>query len=209
MTIYPVQSERFFQYGQILKGYDCSELLQKMADTPLPENHTIYVPSDPELEKLKIFRDFENRGFGGLPLQMGYCNGSNVKLNAVEYHRTSEINIAVSDLILLAGSRNDLDSKTYTYDTSLIEAFRVPAGCVFEIYAGTLHYAPCNAEEGGFRNVVVLPKGTNLPLETRTAREFEDQLLFAKNKWLVAHPESGLEKEGAYVGLKGWNITVS
>ena len=37
------------------------------------------------------------KGFGGLPVQIGYCNGSNVKLNALEYHRSSEIDIAVTD----------------------------------------------------------------------------------------------------------------
>ena len=54
-------------------------------------------------------------------IQIGYCNGSNVKLNALEYHRSSEIDIAVTDLILLLGCQQDI--KEDTYDTALVEAF--------------------------------------------------------------------------------------
>ena len=32
----------------------------------------------------------------------------------------------------------------YTYDTSKIEAFLLPKGTVAEVYATTLHYAPCS-----------------------------------------------------------------
>ena len=209
LTIYPVQCDRFLQYGRVLKGYDCKDLLRKMEETPLPKDHTIYIPSGPEMEKLKIFSELQNRGFGGMPLQLGYCNGFNGKLDAVEYHRSSEINIAVSDLILLVGSQHDLKLPDFPYDTSRIEAFLVPAGCVVELYATTLHYAPCNADNSGFRDVVVLPRGTNQPLEHPVIKEFEDKLLFAKNKWLIAHPESGLDKDGAYIGLTGENITLS
>ena len=34
----------------------------------------------------------------------------------------------------------------------------------------------------------------------------EEKLLFAKNKWLIAHEESG--EEGAFIGLTGKNISV-
>ena len=209
LKIYPVKCDRFLQYGRVLKGYDCNDLLRKMEETPLPKDHTIYISSDPEMEKLKVFSELQNRGFGGIPIQLGYCNGFNVKLNAVEYHRSSEINIAVSNLVLLVGSQDDLNISDLTYDTSKIEAFLVPAGCAVELYATTLHYAPCNAENSGFRDVVVLPRETNQPLDHHDIKEFEDKLLFAKNKWLIAHPESGLDKDGAYIGLTGKNITLS
>ena len=45
----------------------------------------------------------KERAYGGLEIQIGYCNGNNKKLNAVEYHRSSELDIAVDDLILLLG----------------------------------------------------------------------------------------------------------
>ncbi len=142
-----------------------------------------------------------------MPIQIGYCNGDNHKLNALEYHRDSEINVACTDLILLIGSEQDMDPETFAYDTSKIEAFLVPAGTMIEVYATTLHYAPCNAG-GRFRCVVVLPKGTNEPLAVTPEKKGEDALLFAVNKWLVAHPESGLDKDGAFMGLTGENLTV-
>ena len=140
-------------------------------------------------------------------MQLGYCNGHNHKLNALEYHRSSELNVAVTDLILLVGAQQDIE-KDCAYDTSRAEAFFVPAGTVLEVYATTLHYAPCCAEGKGFRCVVVLPKGTNLELDKKAPDNPEGRLLFAKNKWLIAHEESGLEADGAFIGLKGENLTV-
>ena len=206
LKILSADDPEFQKYGRIIKGYDCSELIKKMTDTPLP-NEPIYVPSDPKLEKLSIFKELQNREFGGLPIQLGYRNGNNTLLNAVEYHRTSEINVAVTDLILLLGSEQDIDPEQFTYDTSRIEAFFIPAGTMIEVYATTLHYAPCNAAKDGFRCVVVLPRDTNLPLETKQT-DLEDRLLFAKNKWLIAHPETDLVQQGAYAGLIGENVSV-
>ena len=175
-----------------------------MEETPLPEG-VIYEPSIKELEELKVAKDFKNREFGGLDIQIGYCNGNNYMLNAVEYHRTSEINIAVTDLILLLGLEKDIEDD-YSYDTSNIEAIFVPAGTAIEVYGTTLHYAPCNANEGGFRCVVILQKDTNTELEATIEKQGEDALLFAKNKWLIGHPETDLGAQGAFIGLKGKNI---
>ncbi len=127
----------------------------------------------------------------------------NKKLNALEYHRSSEINVAVTDMILLVGMEQDV-KEDYTYDTSQIEAFFVPAGTVVEMYATTLHYAPCMTAETGFRAVVVLPAGTNTELDFPVGESGEERLIAAKNKWLIAHEEAGIE--GAFCGLKGENI---
>lgn len=206
MKVWNVNDDAFRKYGRVVRGYDCSDLVKALGETPLPDD-VVYVPAEPKLESLEIFKELQNREFGGLPIELGYCNGHNVLLNALEYHRSSEINVAATDAILLVGSQQDIDPENYTYPTSRIEAFLVPAGTMIEVYATTLHYAPCNANKGGFRMAVVLPRGTNLPLETKQDR-FEDRLLFAKNKWLIAHPEAGLEKQGAFVGLIGKNLSV-
>ena len=126
--------------------------------------------------------------------------------DALEYHKSSEWNLACTDLILILGREQDIDPETLCYDTSKLEAFLVPAGTAFETYATTLHYAPCGVEGAGFRLVVVLPRGTNLPLETVPAREGIDRLLFCRNKWLLAHPEAQID--GAFNGLTGENPTV-
>ena len=94
----------------------------------------------------------------------------------------------------------------FTYDTAKIEAFLLPKGTGVELYATTLHYAPCNADKNGFRVVIVLPKDTNLPLGEKHEGG-EDGHLTAKNKWLIGHPEGGLP-EGSPLGLIGENISL-
>ena len=204
MKIQKVTDPAFRKYGQVLEGYDFTGLIKEMKHTPVPED-VIYVPSVEELEALDIMKDMQNKGYGGLPIQIGYCNGHNKKLNAVEYHRNSEINVAVTDLVLLIGHQQDIEPD-HTYDTSKIEAFLVPAGTGIEVYATTLHYAPCHVNEGGFQCVVVLPKGTNTDLTFQTEKTGEDSLMTAKNKWLIAHEDAKIA--GAFNGLKGENITI-
>ena len=204
MEIKKVTDASFGKYGKVLEGYSISRILKEMEHTPLPAE-VIYVPSVEEMEALSEAEAFKSRAYGGLPIQIGYCNGDNHKLNALEYHRSSEINIAVTDLILLIGAQQDIQAD-YTYDTSKVEAFLVPAGTVIEVYATTLHYAPCTAVKGGFRCVVILPRETNTELTFEAGAEGEDRLITAKNKWLLAHEEAGIE--GAFCGLKGENITL-
>ena len=152
-----------------------------------------------------VEKELKNRAFGGLPVQIGYCNGHNKKLNALEYHRNSEINVAVTDLVLLIGHQQDIE-EDLTYDTSKVEAFLVPAGTGIEVYATTLHYAPCHVNESGFQCVVVLPKGTNTEIDFPMSGDGEDGLMTARNKWLIAHEDAKIE--GAFNGLKGENITL-
>lgn len=205
IKIQNVTDEGFKKYGRVLTSdYDVAELIQKMGETPCPDD-VIYIPSDANLEKLAIYKDFTNSLYGGLPVQIGYCNRHNNLLNAVEYHRSSEVNVACTDVILLIGSEQDIEDD-FTYDTSKIEAFLLPAGTVAEVYATTLHYAPCGVDGAGFRCVVVLPRDTNLDLEVKPSTAKEDKLLVARNKWLIAHPDAKIA--GAFNGLKGENIQV-
>ena len=53
--------------------------------------------------------------------------------------------------------------------------------------------------------MVVLPKGTNYPIEQPHLLK-EDKLLVASNKWLLAHEEAKIA--GAFNGLKGENIFI-
>jgi len=204
MEIQKITDPSFGKYGKVLTGYCFQKLLKEMEATPLPTD-IIYVAGDEKLEALPIAKELQERGFGGLPIQIGYCNGNNKKLNAVEYHRNSEFVIAVTDVILLLGIQQDMTAD-FTYETSKIEGFLVPAGTGVELYATTLHYAPCTATNGGFKSVVVLPKDTNTEVDFAKGCGAEDKLLMAKNKWLIAHPEA--EIPGAFNGLVGENITL-
>ena len=191
MKIQKLTDASFGKYGKVITEFSFEKILKEMEHTPLPKD-VVYVPSVEAMEILPEAVDVCRKGFGGLPIQIGYCNGDNHKLNALEYHRSSEIDIAATDLILLLGCQQDIEADD-TYDTSKVEAFFVPAGTAVELYATTLHYAPCSAQEGGFRCVIVLPKGTNEDLPFEPAKEGENRLLTAVNKWLIAHEEAGIE----------------
>ena len=203
MKIKKVTDPEFSRYGRVIDGYDFSKLIKAMEHTPLPED-VIYEPSIEELEATNVAIDLKMRVYGELPIQIGYCNGHNSKLNALEYHRSSEVNIAATDMILLLGKREDVKDD-FTYETSKVEEFFVPEGTAIEVYATTLHYAPCGVDGQGFKCVVVLPKGTNLDV-VNTHATAEDKLLAASNKWLIAHDDAHID--GAFNGLRGENITV-
>jgi len=214
MKIKPVFNHSFEKYGKILKGYDVTDLLKKLDDTTKkPADAVIYEPGDAGLEALPIAKEFSDNAYGGMPIQVGYCNGNNTKLNCLEYHRGSEINIPANDIVLLLAPLQAV--KNGKIDTNLVEAFYVPKGTVVLIYETTLHYAPCNAVKGktvsdeGFRVIIVLPKDTNTAKPELKEIDFEDKLLWARNKWLIAHPETNEAKQGAFVGLIGKNIDIS
>ena len=208
MKILPVTDPSFQNYGQILPGYDVKELLETLDRvTPLPEG-TEYVAEQPELMALPIEKELRCNAYGGMPIQIGWCNGHNTKLNCLEYHRDSELNVGVKDFILLLAKREDLVNGEL--DTGKVAAFRCPAGTLIEVYATTLHYAPCNAaKDAGFKTIVVLPKGTNLDKPEIAVKNAEDEILWASNKWLLAHAESSEAAQGAKVLLKGENIDIA
>ncbi len=85
----------------------------------------------------------------------------------------------------------------------------MPRCTLIEVYATTLHYAPCHADaDRGFRVLVALPDGTNTKYEKKDAPDPMDALLWARNKWLIAHPESAEAAQGAFVGLSGDNLDI-
>lgn len=205
MEIKKITDSAFRKYGRVVQGIDFSDLVEAIKkETPLPEG-VAYEPSVKVLEATAAAKELQKRTYGELPIEVGYCNGHNYKLNAAEYHRSSEINVAATDAILIVGMQQDI-TDDFTYDTSLMEAFLVPAGTAVEIYATTLHYAPCSADEGGFQVGIVLPAGTNYPLDEVHA-DWEDALITAKNKWLIGHAEGGLDA-GAHIGLIGKNLDI-
>ena len=201
-----VNDPQFRPYGRVLK-LDLEDFVEAIGKVELPADGTMYEPSTPAFEALPLFKTLQDKVFGELPIEFGHCSGRNRKLNAVEYHRSSEIDIAATDLYLMLGRQQDIDPETLRYETKRIETFFVPAGTAVELYATTLHFAPVSAKPGAeFRCGVVLPKGTNEKLVHADRAAGEDRLLFANNKWLIAHPESGLKKDGAFVGLIGENL---
>ncbi len=208
MKIYHVTDPEFKPYGQIVTGIDTASLLKAMESIPLPKSGTAYEPSIPALESTCCYGSLQNHVFGGMPVQLGMCWGHNTRLNCLEYHRDSEVNVGTTDFILLLSKQDEIVDGML--DTSKIVAFRVPAGVVVEVYATTLHYAPCHVDENaGFRVAVVLPRGTNGDKPAIENVTVEDARLWARNKWLLAHPESAEAAQGAYIGLSGENIDIA
>ena len=208
MKIYSVHDKEFTPYGHVVTGLDTAELLAALARTPLPETGTGYCPEEEELQELPVTVQVSEHLYGGMPVQMGWCNGRNTKLNCLEYHRDSEFNLGTEDFILLLARQEEIENGKL--DTGKVKAFRVPAGVLVEVYATTLHYAPCHTDPAkGFRVLVALPAGTNTAKPDIRPLTEEDQLLRACNKWLLAHPDSAEAADGAYVGLTGENIDIA
>ncbi len=207
MKIYSVYAQEFKPYGKILQNYDTQSLISAMRTIPMPESGTAYQPSIPVLEESGILDAMQNRAYGGQLVQIGMCWGYNTKLNCLEYHRDSEINVGEQDFVLLLAKEDEIEDGKL--DTAKVKAFRVPAGAVVEVYATTLHYAPCQLTADGFRVAVVLPKGTNTEKPAYEPQNEEDTWLTARNKWLLAHSESSEAKSGAHIGLTGKNIDIS
>ncbi len=213
MEILSVNSKEFKEYGRVITNVDFSALVEAMKKTPCPDD-VVYEPSIAELEALDVAKVISDVTYGEMPIQIGYCNGHNCMLNALEYHRDSEINVAATDAVLMLGLMKDVEDD-FTYDTSKVKAFLVPAGTAVEVFATTLHYAPCGVDGKGFQVSIVLPRGTNYPLKTAHAKvnadgtaPSEDALITAVNKWLIGHKEGGLDA-GSFLGLKGKNLNLN
>ena len=207
MKILPVTDASFAPYGRVVEGYDVAPILAALEKTPLTDS-VVYVPREELLHQAEGADKVGEALFGGMPFQLGWCNGRNTRLNCLEFHRDSEFNLGTEDFILLIAKQGEIVDGVL--DTACVKAFRVPAGVLVECYATTLHYAPCHTDaKKGFRVLVALPQGTNTDKPVFEPKNWEDRLLRARNKWLLAHPESTEAAEGAYVGLTGENIDIA
>ena len=207
MVIHAVTEPLFKAYGRVVEGYQLDGILQALAGTPVPAD-TTYVALEPALQNASGAKEAGEAFFGGMPFQMGYCNGHNTKLNCLEYHRDSEFNLGTEDFILLLARIDDIEDGKL--DTGKVVAFRVPAGVLVEVYATTLHYAPCHVySDKGFQVLVALPLNTNTDYRPAPGPNREDSWLWARNKWLLAHPDSSEAKQGAAAVLTGENIDIA
>lgn len=207
VKILSVFDDEFKTYGNVISNYDFSKLTTYMENnTDIPESGNIYVASVAEMESEDIVNTIRDEIYGGMPIQVGYCNGRNTTYNGFEYHKGSEINVAVTDFMLVLG-HTWLIAEDGTYRIEDAQPFFVPKGTAIEMFQTTLHLSPCRVYDEGFKGIVILPRGTNTPLESRPANKVgENKLLLQKNKWVIAHPDrEPLIKQGAFPGLIGEN----
>lgn len=169
-----VTEEAFRPYGRVLP-LETKEFCEALKKIDIPAEGTVYEPSVASFEELPLFKELTEKTYGEMPTELGHCSGHNEALNALEYHRSSEIDIAATDLVLMVGRQQDIDPEMLTYDTSKVECFFVPAGTAVELYATTLHFAPCGIDGQEFRCGVALRAArmrhsrTPLPKRGRTA----------------------------------------
>ena len=206
VEIRSVSDPAFASYGRIVSGFDMKELFSYMeTKTSIPENGNVYIASVSEMEETDVRKEIETVCYGGMPVQIGYCNGRNTTYNGFEYHKGSEINIAVTDFMLVLGHTWLIKDNTYRVEDA--QVFFVEKGTAIEMYQTTLHLSPCRTCDEGFKDIVVLPKGTNTPWpHGEDVPEAEAKLLLQRNKWVIAHPErEPLIRQGAFPGLLGEN----
>ncbi len=65
-----------------------------------------------------------------MPIEVGYCNGRNTTWNGFEYHKGSEINVAVTDFMLILGHVWQIENNTYRFENAKV--FFVPQGTAVE-----------------------------------------------------------------------------
>lgn len=207
MNIQSVFDAAFAPYGRVVEGYPTAGLMEALRATPCTDA-VVYVPRDESLHAAPEAEAIGEALFGGMPYQLGWCNGRNTKLNCLEYHRDSEFNLSTEDFILLLAKQDEITDGVL--DTGKVAAFRCPAGVMIEVYATTLHYAPCSAAKGApFHVMVALPAMTNTDYRPANNANAMDAMLWARNKWLLAHPESSEAAQGAVVALTGVNIDIA
>lgn len=203
LALHHVESAAFETYGRVIKSLDTDAVLAAAERIENPPSGSAYVASQPEFEALAMKEEIQNEFFGTLSAQIGYCWGHNNFMNATEWHTCSEINIAVTPLVLILGHVWDIQDGTI--DSSKFQAFYLPRGTAVEVYATTLHFCPCEVSEDGFGCVVALSQGTNTDLQIQP----KDKKLFRKNKWIICHESNdALLARGVVPGITGINYKV-
>ncbi len=203
LDFYSVNDKEFLRYGCVFDK-DYSSLISDASSIPYPEKGAAYEASIELLEKNEHRTEIKDELYGEVEIQMGYCWGHNSFLDALEWHKASEVNVAVTDVVLLLAKLDEIEPDG-RIASNKVKAFYVPKGTVLEVYGDSLHYCPIQCSDEGFGFVIVLPKGTNTDMEV----VHFDKRIFAKNKWLLCHVDnSDLISQGAVAAVYGENYEV-
>jgi len=213
VKVLPVEDPSFCHFGKLHSGAPVDLVSAYAREHAVPGDDVVYEASIAGLEAdVALMGWLTWQVYGGMPIQLGWCYGRNQSLDCLEYHKGNEVIIAVTDMIVLLGLYDDIQWQPRpSYDTARIKAFYVSQGSVVELYSWCLHYAPIHTNaRTGFCALIALPYATNQAFEHAPAKVGEAALLFARNKWLIVHPDqANLVKEGAFAGIKGDNIHIN
>lgn len=211
LKLFRVTDEKFSKYGYVIDTVDPAPFVETvLRELERPSSGSRYVPA---VDCLEFCLDGQEeagriRGClgGQMDLQIGICHGHNDRMGALEWHKSSEINLAVTPMVLFLGDLREIENGG-RYDSGKVEAFYLEKNQMVELYGTTLHFCPCEVEKEGFSCIVILPRGTNMPLEKM---KVERGFLWARNKWLICHEENaGLTEKGVWPGIYGKNWIVN
>ena len=168
-----------------------------------PDEANAYLPRDEAMSASLAAKDVARRVFGELPMQAGWNYGGNTRMNGMEWHKSAEVIVACTDVVLLLGSYSDIQNDTY--DSARAFGLYLKKSEAVELHPYTLHLAPLPVFGGRFIAAILLPDGTNLPLKSGI-----EGTLRAVNKWLLVHPDNrrGIAL-GGKPGILGENITLN
>jgi hypothetical protein len=208
LDLMSVHDPRFVEYGLVHRigaaggtPVDGPLLALARARFEQGDGPVSYTASDPGLEACPELVEIRRQVFGEVDVQAGCCWGTNTRMNGMEFHKSSELVGAATDLVVILGRVQDVHDGRW--DSHRAAFLHVPAGTFVELGATTLHLAPCRVSSAPFCAVIVLPRGTNTPLD-----EGPDGTLWMRNKWLLAHPDGPAAARGACVGVDGpnWHV---
>jgi hypothetical protein len=211
-SLFDLSSSRLRKYGRSADYLDFREAVAYMrTNSKIPEQGHDYRTSFAPLEDMKLKEEASRLCYGHMNIQVGYCNGKNVMLDGLEYHKGTEICVAVTDTVLFLGSLVDMDG--ITFDSKNVEALYLAEGEALEMFPTTLHFCPCHTTKAspGFKTIVLLPEGTNCEVEGMKALPSgEGRLLWRRNEWQMVHAEyrKGVA-DGNHPGLIGENYRLN
>ena len=149
-----VSDDIFNKFGRIIKSIDMSEIHEYLVNnTECPTDKVNYVAEDISLSETKAFTFIKEEVFGDMEIQLGYCNGFNTKLNALEFHQCSEAIYAVTDVILLLGEYDKMHNRMF--ESKNCVGFILPKGTLIELFPRVLHFAPITIK-GSFITMIGL-----------------------------------------------------
>ena len=146
--------------------------------------------------------------FGSAELQVESVQGRNTRLDALEYHKSVEVVVAGTDMVVLMGLVCDIVWPAGTFDVSRTRGFYVPRGTVYEVFPWCLHGTPVHVHEAeGFCCIVIQPKGAHAAIDFIPDMGGEGKLMRGRNTWLISYAdEAGSAGTSTHRGLKGRTI---
>lgn len=201
-----IGDESFRKFGDIKSQYNIDELVDYFdKNISIPNDGNKYVTSNPNIENYTVIQELSNDIYPAMPTQAGECVGHGTDFSAVEYHQGSETNIFFTDTIMVLAKRSQMTFNEINIQKQG-EIYFIPRGTVIEFYSDTLHYAPIQVDNNGFKIVVLVLKGTNEELPDNF--HSNNKMIVKTNKFQVVHA-SRTDKiaQGAAIGVTGDLLT--